>query len=175
MRRGQKKTSKTTLPSERRGLFKKRFDRADIVRDAWLTQPLPDTRKQLTPQDSRWRKYGGMERLSRSELLEPRLRITSEFPNDLPKISLWLPTTPSVRPTCPLTRRLSRSNHGITFPPVYQIEQNNLSFDAMLGDAREERAEKVLEDHNSRSQKRNGNPADGRIRTPYNIPAESEA
>jgi len=59
--------------------------------------------------------------------------------------------------------------------PVYQIEQNNLSFDAMLEDAHEERAEKVLGGLNSRGQKRNGNPADGRIRAPYNIPAESEA
>jgi CRP/FNR family transcriptional regulator, cyclic AMP receptor protein len=37
---------------------------------------------------------------------------------------------------------------------VYQIEQNNLGFDAMVGDAHEERAEKVLGGHNSRSQKR---------------------
>jgi hypothetical protein len=44
---------------------------------------------------------------------------------------------------------------------VCQIEQNNLSFDAILGDAHEERAEKVLGGHNSRSQKRNGSPADG--------------
>ena len=57
-------------------------------------------------------------------------------------------------------------------PPVYQIEQNNLAFDAKLGDAHEERAEKVLGGRISRSQERNGSAADGRIRTPYNIPAE---
>jgi hypothetical protein len=41
-----------------------------------------------------------------------------------------------------------------------------------LGDTHEERAEKVLGSH---SQERSGNPADGQIRTQYNIPAESEA
>jgi hypothetical protein len=70
--------------------------------------------------------------------------------------------------------RLSRSAHGITLPPVYQIEQINFGFDAMLVDAQEERAEKVLGGHIGRSQVRNGDPADGRIRTPYNVPAESE-
>jgi hypothetical protein len=64
-------------------------------------------------------------------------------------------------------------NH--VFPPVCQIEQNNFGFDAILGDAHEERAQTVLESHNSRSQKRNGNPADGPIREACNMPAESEA
>jgi hypothetical protein len=62
---------------------------------------------------------------------------------------------------------------GIAFPPVYQIEHNNLGFDAMLGDGHEERAEKVLGSHISQSQERNSNPADGQIRTPCNIPAEA--
>jgi hypothetical protein len=57
-------------------------------------------------------------------------------------------------------------------PPVYQIEQNNLGLDAMLGDAHEERTEKVLGSHISQSQERNGNPADGQIRTACTIPAE---
>src|ERR1700675_1795029 len=69
------------------------------------------------------------------------------------------PVSGLVRPTCPLTRRLTRSDYGITFTPVYQIEQNNLGSDAMLGDAHEERAERVLGGHVSRSQERNGNPA----------------
>jgi CRP-like cAMP-binding protein len=43
---------------------------------------------------------------------------------------------------------------------VYQIEQNNFGFDAMLGDAHEERVEKVLGGHIGRSQERNGNPAE---------------
>jgi len=59
--------------------------------------------------------------------------------------------------------------------PLYQIEQINLGFDAMLGDAHKERAEKVLGSHTGRSQERSGNPADGQIRTQYHIPAESEA
>jgi len=60
-------------------------------------------------------------------------------------------------------------------PPVFQIEQNNFSFDVMLGNAHEERSEKVLGGHISRGEERNGTPADGRIGTPYNVPAESEA
>jgi len=39
-----------------------------------------------------------------------------------------------------MARGLPRSGPGITFPLVYQIEQNNLGFDAMLGDAHEEHA-----------------------------------
>jgi hypothetical protein len=40
--------------------------------------------------------------------------------------------------------------------PLYQIEQTNLGFDAMLGDAHEERAEKVLGSHIGRSLERSG-------------------
>jgi hypothetical protein len=72
---------------------------------------------------------------------------------------------------CLGARGLARSGRGIAFPLVYQIELNNLGFDAMLGDAHEERGEKVLGGRISRSQERNGRAADGRIRTPYNIPA----
>jgi hypothetical protein len=32
-----------------------------------------------------------------------------------------------------IAQRLSPSDHGITFPPVYQIEQNELGFDAIIG------------------------------------------
>jgi hypothetical protein len=39
-----------------------------------------------------------------------------------------------------MARGLPRSGPGITFPLVYQIEQNNLGFDAMLADAHEEHA-----------------------------------
>src|SRR5271169_1021943 len=74
----------------------------------------------------------------------------------------------SISPEHQKTSRLSPRD------PVYQIEQNNLGFDAILGDAHEERAEKVLRGHVGWSQERNGNPANGRNRTACNAPAESE-